>query len=257
MPWLCRFSSDGSQRFQFSFSRQQFAIFIGGAFILLTISFSMGFLVAERQAVVDDNTAFAASGSAPTEAEATVKIAPKPALGKKATGTDVSNVIKPVFYKELLGKKKPNAEGLDPLKLPIAPMAAAPDKIKKPLQAGPQKDDAAGAGMTAPKSTTTSRTPKAAAKPSRAPAKILPKASTKPRYTIQVVSVKEPAHALKIHKKLREKGFDVFIQRVDLRERGVWLRIRVGKFSYRNAAARMLRELHAKTTVKGGQIVPL
>lgn len=255
MPWLRKSSSDGSQLIKFSFSRQQFALLIGGAFILLTISFSMGFLVAERQAGVDDNKGFAASGvsgSAPAEAEATVKIAPKPESGMKTAraGTpraDVSNVIKPSFYKELLDKNAPVPEKLAPLKLPAAPMTAAPNqtntKLSKPA---PQKNNPARAAKSAE-----------APRPPRASAKVATKPLGKPRYTIQVVSVKEPAHALKIHKTLREKGFAVFIQRVDLREKGVWLRIRVGKFSDRNAAARVLRELHAKTTVQGGQIVPL
>lgn len=214
----------------------------------------MGFFVAERKAGVDDNTAFAASGvsgSTPTEAEATVKIAPKTESGMKAARAEVSNVIKPSFYKELLDKNAPAPERLAPLKLPAAPMTAAPNQAKSTSpKPEPQKNSPARVAKSAPQSTAPPRPP-------RAPAKAATKPLARPRYTIQVVSVKEPAHALKIHKKLREKGFAVFIQRVDLKDRGVWLRIRVGKFSDRNAAARMLRELHAKTAMQGGQIVPL
>ncbi|MBT3821897.1 MAG: hypothetical protein HOG04_10925 [Nitrospinaceae bacterium] len=250
MPWFSKSSSNGSQQIRFSFSRQQFALFIGGAFILLTISFSMGFFVADRQAGVDDKTAFASSstsGSPTIEAEATVKIAPKLDSGTKTAraGTsraDVSNVIKPSFYKELLDKNEPSPEKLAPLKLPTAPMTTVPKKVQKLPKPVPLKNPSVGKTANTPKSVVAPRPPRVAARP---------------RYTIQVVSVKEPAYALKIHKKLREKGFAVFIQRVDLKAKGVWLRIRVGKFSDKKAAAQVLRALHAKTTVRGGQIVPL
>ncbi len=214
-------------------------LLLSGAFVLLTLSFSLGFVVAERQAAGDKERAAApseitsAGGFPRREREATVRITPATGPAKKPGAAKERVQIDPSFYQELLKEDKPAAEALAPLKLFTEPLAAPPKETatKEP-------------GGKSPPSAKTDRT---ASHPRE----------QRPRFTIQVLSVQEPARAIRILRGLRDKGFSAFIQRVDLRERGVWLRIRVGRFPDRDSAARILQSLRAKTTAQRGQIVPL
>jgi cell division septation protein DedD len=250
---------------QFSFTKQQIGLLAGGALVLLTISFSLGFVVADRRGGEKEGSGEVASGVASGESpyrderEATVRIAPS---GDKGGTTS----IKPSFYKRLLSKENPETEKLDPLKL----------SGTNSFSNSGRRTDSSGGGMNASEADGSERKVSAnkakknpppkqfsAIKP-RVSAKAAPPASKpgfaggpRSRFTIQVLSVREPARAISVMRGLRDKGFYAFIQRVDLKEKGVWLRIRVGRFPDRGSASRTLQALRAKTTVQGGHVIPL
>lgn len=250
----------------FSFTKQRIGLLAGGGLVLLTLSFSLGFVVAERRGSGKESagvgTGAASAGSLGRgEREATVRISPSPNSGqgagdKGAASKGVTTSIKPSFYKRLLSEDKPQTQKLDPLKLP--------ETISSKISGGGA--NASGKRVSANKEKkNTLKNPPAAIKP-RAAARTVPGASRaglssssglRSRFTIQVLSVQEPARAISILRGLRDKGFSAFIQRVDLKEKGVWLRIRVGRFPDRGSAARTLQALRARTTVQGGHVIPL
>ena len=107
------------------FTKQQVGLLIGGLLVLLALSFSLGFVVSERQGGADDAGAVASSKppgaavSAPGPREATVKFAPG---GERSSENGDATKIQPNFYKALLEKEKPGDRKLDPLMLPSKPL---------------------------------------------------------------------------------------------------------------------------------------
>ncbi|MEE9256125.1 MAG: SPOR domain-containing protein [bacterium] len=239
------------------FTKQQVGLLIGGLLVLLALSFSLGFVVSERQGGADDAGAVASSKppgaavSAPGPREATVKFAPG---GERSSENSDATKIQPSFYKALLEKEKPGDKKLDPLMLP-----------SKPLPKSLPKDALKAEKKTAPVRTESVRTAPVSArlpKPEQRTDGPMARAASgnsglAARFTIQVLSLKEPARAIRILRRLRDKGFSAFIQRVDLKDRGVWLRVRVGRYPDKTSALQALESLRAKASVKGGRIVPL
>ena len=245
--------SHGPSRIAFSCTRYQMYLAAGGALVVLVFSFGLGFVVAERQLSEEARRGLAMARSATAVSssngrEATVRISNP---GADSGGENETTRIEPSFYKVLLEKNKPNGEKMGPLKLLNAP---APAKSARSARA-PRTPARTKNGST-PKT-------KSGLMPTggRAPAKaISPKTKSSNRgvlFTIQVLSVQKPERAIRILRKLRDKGFSAFIQRVEIKERGAWLRIRVGRFPDRESALRTLQSIRAKTSVQGGQIVPL
>jgi cell division septation protein DedD len=240
MSWIRRFFSSDSYFLQFSITKKHFVVSVFGVLFMLVASFGLGFVVAERRAQADNNAFLVASSiSGSSAVETTVKIAPRnDSKGKTAKASD-SPTIQPTFYGSLLGTSKPEAENLPPLELPISPTPGSSSENKpKDLKPKPQQP--------ASKPTLPAR-----------PKKNTLKLSTTPRFTIQVATVKKPANAIRIHQSLRDKGHAVFIKPVALKGKGGWFRVYIGRFIDKNAATRALRELHVKTAMQGGQIVPL
>jgi cell division septation protein DedD len=71
-----------------------------------------------------------------------------------------------------------------------------------------------------------------------------------------VLSVKEAERAERSLRELLRKGIPAFIERADLGNRGVWHRVRVGRFWTRTSAERTLQELRRKA-VRGASVVPM
>ncbi len=255
---------------QFSFTKQQIGLLTGGALVLLTISFSLGFVVADRREGEKEGGGGVESGVANAESpyrgerEATVRITPSGDKGGASNGGTTS--IKPSFYKRLLSKDNPAAEKLDPLKLSGTNSSSISGRRANNSGGGTSGSGADGSERKVSTDKAKENPPPKqfpAIKP-RLSAKAVPPVSKlglsggpRSRFTIQVLSVREPARAISVMRGLRDKGFYAFIQRVDLKEKGVWLRIRVGRFPDRGSAARTLQALRAKTTVQGGHVIPL
>jgi len=222
-----------------------------GALLMLGASFGLGFFVAGRQLRKEAQRGLAMAKSAAVglpsnEQEVTVRIPTALAKSQKSSGT---TRIEPTFYEELLANEKPNGKKMGPLKLvnvPAFKSSVGPDP-KPPLQTEyktPKKAElrVMPTGLPTP---TKAMTP---------PKRLL----SQPRlFTIQVFSVQKPRRAINIMRGLRDKGFSAFIQRVELKGKGAWLRIRVGRFSDRKSALRTLQSLRKKISARGAEIVPL
>ena len=235
MSWIRRYSSGNTHLLQFSLTKQHFALFICGVFIMLAASFSLGIVVAKKRVRTANYYNLATSGGS----EAAVKITPRNSLKGRTARASESSTIEPGFYGDLLGKKKPGAEKLPPLKLSTSP-TSGPSRENKPKDSKPNRQQPASKPSL----------------PAR-PQVITLELSTTPRFTIQVATVKKPAYAIRIHQNLRGKGYAVFIKRVDLKGKGEWLRIYIGRVINKNTATRALRDLHVKTVIQGGKIVRL
>lgn len=66
------------------------------------------------------------------------------------------------------------------------------------------------------------------------------------RYTIQIASYNERGMAEEEVRRMKKRGYAAFIVSSELPEKGTWYRVRVGSFSNRSAAERLLNELKTK-----------
>ncbi len=70
--------------------------------------------------------------------------------------------------------------------------------------------------------------------------------STKLRYTIQVSSHPERQTAEEDVRRMKQSGFAAFIVTSELQGKGTWYRVRIGRFTNRDAAEKLQKEIHAK-----------
>lgn len=68
---------------------------------------------------------------------------------------------------------------------------------------------------------------------------------------LQVASYQEEANAQKLLRDLSSVGYKGSVLRVDLGERGVWFRVRVGPYSTEKEARTVLEELRREKSLKG------
>ena len=69
------------------------------------------------------------------------------------------------------------------------------------------------------------------------------KAVPAPSFTVQISAHREESLARKAAKRLRGKGLDAFVNRVQVKGKGRWFRVQVGRFGDRDAAQRMADRL--------------
>lgn len=195
----------GERVYQVAFTKMQLALLIVGAGALLTIFFSLGYVVASRQ-----EDAFARQlRDAP---RTTVRLDGGETPSKPASPAEAE------FYKGLLKKGPRKGNALKPISLP------GPKRKPASLQKAPSAAD--------------SNTPRRA-------------------YAVQLFSSRNPTEAVRVAESLRRKGFPATIQRADLKEKGVWHRVRVGPFPSRGAARQALESIRERTALRGGQVIPL
>ncbi|MDA0999742.1 MAG: SPOR domain-containing protein [bacterium] len=195
----------GGRVYQVAFTKMQLALLIVGAGALLTIFFSLGYVLASRQ----EDTFARQLRDAP---RTTVRLDGGQSSSKASPPAEAD------FYKGLLKKGGRKEPVLKPLPLP------GPEE--KPVLPRPA---ASGAEPGVP----------------RQP------------FAIQLFSSHNQAEAERVAESLRRKGFPATIQRADLKEKGVWHRVRVGPFPSRSAALQALESIRERTALRGGQVVPL
>lgn len=69
------------------------------------------------------------------------------------------------------------------------------------------------------------------------------KAEVAPSFTVQISAHREESLAKKAAEGLRKKGLDAFVSRAEVKGKGRWFRVQVGRFSERDAAQRMADRL--------------
>jgi len=63
-----------------------------------------------------------------------------------------------------------------------------------------------------------------------------PERSGAGQYTVQVAAIREESRALNLEDRLNRKGYSAYIVKTELQDKGVWFRVRVGRFLTREAA---------------------
>lgn len=126
-----------------------------------------------------------------------------------------------------------------------APVASAPGDSAPSAPASP-----ATAPSTAPTATPGASTPGPAANDPMPPVSSKPAADSG-GFTIQVRSSPNEADAKQFADSLKSAGFDAYVMRADLGGKGVWFRVRVGRFQSREEAQREMGKLrsHAGTAI--------
>ena len=65
------------------------------------------------------------------------------------------------------------------------------------------------------------------------------------RFTVQVASVREVSRAQDLERRLKQRGYSAFVLKTDMKEKGVWYRVRVGRFETREGARTMAEKIEA------------
>lgn len=254
--------------FSISFTKPQAGFLCGGVLALLAVSFSLGFFLAGWQAGENPKSVESANRiqavSKPTAVKTTIVIPPSNEVKDQPNEEEDRQVadegdkekedgaadIRPNFYRALL-KDSPSSKKINPIRLSIQ----SPGTEEKP-SVRKLKSDGGGSDPVKSDIATLRKGDGRGANESKS---LLPPKQDKTSrgYTIQVIAVRKPARAIRILQRLRRHGFFGSIQRVDLGKKGVWLRLRVGRYTSRSSALKELSLLRAKASVRGGKIVPL
>ena len=75
-------------------------------------------------------------------------------------------------------------------------------------------------------------------------------------FTLQVGSFEKKEHAENLFQKLRKKGYPVFLKRVDLKEKGIWYRVKVGEYPTKVEAEKFKEKLEKEEGLKESLIIP-
>ncbi len=129
--------------------------------------------------------------------------------------------------------KKPEAS-------PVAEPASAPAAVQPPVTANAPHAADGKAGSTA-----ASSVPAPAAKAATAE-----KSSGKTVYSVQVGVFRNETNAATLSKKLKEKGYDAFTLKSDVKGKGVIYRVLVGKFEDRKKSREMAVRISKKENIK-------
>ncbi|MGD2186409.1 MAG: SPOR domain-containing protein [Desulfobacterales bacterium] len=127
-------------------------------------------------------------------------------------------------------------------------------KIEKPVEkAGSQKSQKTTSPKRAAAKTDSPKAKPQKSKPTDASQKKKPTSekgaavqkthAAGPIYTIQAASVKNPKDADKLVQKLKKRGYPAYRAIGKIPEKGIWFRVRIGKFKSKSEAIRMLNTL--------------
>lgn len=75
-----------------------------------------------------------------------------------------------------------------------------------------------------------------------------------PFYTVHVGSYRTKAAASAEAERIKAKGHDAFVERADLGRRGIWYRVKVGRFKIRSEAEQLRKKIH-KVLVQDSMVV--
>ena len=264
-----------AKRYRIDFGKLHAGVFALVLLALLAVSFNLGYLWGARGA--SKEVIVAGVKTAPetvkkdsakrTEREPVVALKKKsePETEKEAA-IKPADVIKPKFYQDLLKENQDTEQPIELIKLPVVkkeippkpepapPSAAAveePPGQEKPIEktadvkiANPKKENTNGLDEK------TIKRVEAVPHDSKPWAKA-------GGYTIQVASVKKFDEALRVVRRLRDAGFQPFIQNADLGARGKWFRVRVGHYRDKAEAQKALSEIQARAKLLQAKILSM
>jgi len=232
--------------YRFAFTKLQIGMLAAGLAVLMGLSFSLGFVVAGREAERRAGAGGRLAADADPGRRSSVKL--ELPAGQEA-GRKAETPIEAQFYKALTAPKAPGGESqaLEPIRLPDGP-ALQGKRQPPPRETGVD-------GREPPARKPASDAAQKEGEPPPPGGREAP-AEGWARFTIQVLSVREPERAERALRALLGKGVPAFIEQADLKERGVWHRVRVGRFADRAAAERALEELRRKGALRDASIVP-
>lgn len=166
----------------------------------------------------------------------------KPAVEKPAP------VEKPVEVAVAKPEPKPEPK-------PVDPPAEKPAPVEKPVEVAKLSDDA-GPPVVAPApvltrttdagaSSALSKAMAAAQKPAEKPAETNPDG----QWTLQLSAYQDRAEANRYVANLRDKGYAPYVVEANVPGKGVWYRVRMGRFGSRDAASRYLSDFKRETSI--------
>jgi cell division septation protein DedD len=164
-------------------------------------------------------------------------------------------------FQEELTKKATTLVAGEPVVKPLEPRPAQSKPVEPPTEAaGPQVEPAAATRPTDPAPMALSETPKAEPVPTRthdagalkeAFGKVqkAPETSADGAWSIQLAAYQDRAEADRFAAGLRDKGYAPFIVEAVIPGKGIWYRVRMGRFASKDAAGRYLDDFKRETQI--------
>jgi len=132
-----------------------------------------------------------------------------------------------------------------------SPAAETPSVQTTPATAKNEPDKPADMVSAGPKDQTAAAAPAEETSPEKAaslPVQQQPVQQTQrpagPFYTVHVGSFRSRSVAVSEQRRIAAKGYDAFIERADLGQRGIWFRVKVGRFKTKAEAASLKSKIH-------------
>ena len=236
--------------FQFAFTKVQLVLLAFALAGIVGLSFGLGVTVTQREAERRAGPGAAESSRYGLEDAARpprrTRVPLPPAEEEKTAAAE------PDFYKTLVKKRPPGHRVLSPIPLPEGGKLPEPPSRNAAGSPGVKAFGAAGGpGASAENGAGRGGIPPENGLSARA------ETSAGDGYTVQLLSVRRRARAEEAVRNLSRMGFQAVVVQADLKEKGVWHRVRVGRYPDRASAERALAELRVKTPFKKGRILPL
>ncbi|WP_456430972.1 SPOR domain-containing protein [Thermosulfuriphilus sp.] len=92
--------------------------------------------------------------------------------------------------------------------------------------------------------------------PQRPPKVASKKQVRKTFYSLQVASLRSAREAQRYARRLRARGYEAFVRKVNLKEKGIWYRVHVGRFETMAEASSFAKKLAQKERIKSF-VVPI
>ncbi len=245
-----RTSAPRGQHFQFDFTQVQLILLAFALAGIVGLSFGLGVTVtqweAERRAGPGATESSRNGLRDAARPPRRTRVSLPPGKEKKMAA------VEPEFYKTLVKKRPAGHQALSPIPLPGGGRPSDPPVRKEAESSGKVASGAAdGPGGSAGNASGRGGVPPANGFSARS------KTSAEDGYTVQLLSVRRRARAEEAVRNLFRMGFQAVVVQADLKERGVWHRVWVGRYPDRASAERALAELRVKTPFKKGRILPL
>lgn len=223
------------EKYELSLDNRQIVSLTVVGLVVVSAVFALGIVVGKKLATEDQATT-----SAPDLLSALDQKAAKIETMKKDASL--------TFQEELTKKQAPIVEANEPIippkpELPVVVAKAEPPKPPEPkpepvvkAEAVPTRiNEDAGALREAIAKTATKAPP--------------PETSPDGAFTLQLSAFQDKAEADRFAANLRDKGYAPFIVEADLKAKGIWYRVRMGRFPSKDAAGRYLADFKRETSI--------
>lgn len=140
------------------------------------------------------------------------------------------------------GKTGPDIEMIRP----DGTVAPAPDSVPDNAAIEGAATTQGDGGMEVAAPAPAAVAPKPSAQPVPSPAAEAPASQPRGIYTVQVAAFRDRESAERTALELESRGYDAYVQRANVDDKGVWYRVRVGAFEDKAAAKRVAEQLEAR-----------
>jgi cell division septation protein DedD len=242
-----------TRSYAFTLDTRQIVFLIAGYCFLCVLVFALGVVVGRTTSQPET-----VANVAKTDDPAPTLPREQPAKGRPEVSTSSRIPLTPAAE-----PKKPDVQGPEFAFSPTLPESALTSKRESLSSSTPPRPKPAPVAEVAPSSEPTAVAAKAEEKHEPEPRRPAVTADSKPKtptatraslsqggdYIIQVGSSRSLEQATELKDRLSKKGYTVYVQSVDLSDKGTWHRVRVGNYRDKEGAERVASDIRSRESL--------